>query len=106
MRLRWLLLAALVSGCSSDARTPASADRRADRIQVSLWHCGVEKITVDDQRWEVPNDEETFDSTNAPEAFSGRGTIERVAPDELRYVDDAGAVLRFVPDDGTEHPCA
>jgi hypothetical protein len=83
-----------------------AADAPAHRVEVGLWHCGINPITVDDRTWEVPTDEERFDGTNAPKSFAGVGTIERVSPDELRYVDDSGVVLRFVPDDGTEPPCA
>lgn len=83
-----------------------AAGEPTDRAEVALWHCGIETITVDDRRWEVPNDEEPFDGTNAPSTFAGAGTIERVDPDELRYTDDSGVVLRFVPDDNTEPPCA
>lgn len=82
------------------------ADSPSDRVEVVLWHCGIGSITVDDRRWEVPNEEEPFDGTNAPASFAGSGTIERVGPDELRYLDDSGVVLRFVPDDGVEPPCA
>ena len=56
----------------------------------------------------MPKDEEPFDGTNVPRSFAGVGTIERVSPDELRYLDDSGVVLRFVLDDGTEDgtgPC-
>lgn len=82
-----------------------AARARTDRVEVTLWHCGIETITVDDRRWEVPDDEEPFDGTNAPESFAGTGTYERIAPDELRYTDDSGIQLRFVPDDGTDPAC-
>jgi hypothetical protein len=82
-----------------------STRRATQPVEVRLWHCGIDTITVDDRRWEVPNHEEPFDGTSAPESFAGRGTIERVAPDELSYVDDSGLRLRFVPDDGVEPPC-
>ena len=84
----------------------SSAKAPTDRVEVSLWHCGIETITVNDRRWEVPNDEEPFDGTNAPESFAGTGTIEQAGPDVLRYTDDSGIQLRFVPDDGTDPPCA
>lgn len=83
-----------------------AADEPVDRVEVTLWHCGIDTITVDDRRWEVPAGERPFDGTNAPDSFAGKGSIEGVGPDELRYVDDSGVVLRFVPDDGEEPPCA
>lgn len=83
----------------------AAADEPTDSAEVTLSHCGIETIMFDDRRWEVPNDEEPFDGTNAPTTFAGAGTIERVNSDELRYVDESGVVLRFVPDDDTEPPC-
>jgi hypothetical protein len=100
-------------GTSSDWRDATtlaalfeSADQPTGRAEVTLWHCGIDTITFEDRVWEVPNGEEPFDGTNAPGSFVGRGTIERVRADELRYVDESGVVLRFVPDDGTEPPCA
>lgn len=84
----------------------AAAEPPTGVAEVTLWHCGIEPITYERRTWEVPNDEEPFDGTNAPASFAGRGEVERVGPDELRYTDESGVVLRFVPDDGTEPPCA
>lgn len=83
-----------------------SSNEPTSQAEVTLWHCGIETITFEDRKWEVPNDEEPFDGTNAPSSFAGRGAIERVSADELRYVDQSGVILRFVPDDGTDPPCA
>ncbi len=83
-----------------------AADQATDRVEVRLWHCGVGILTFEDRRWEVPDGQDPFDATNVEQSFAFRGTITRVAADELRYVDDAGLVLRFVPDNGSEEPCA
>ena len=84
----------------------AAAEPPPGTAEVTLWHCGIEPIAYEGRTWEVPNDEEPFDATNAPASFAGRGDVERVGPEELRYTDESGVVLRFVPDDGTEPPCA
>ena len=84
----------------------AAAVVPVDRVRVTLWHCGIDALGYEGRVWEVPTGEEPFDATNAPETFAQEGAIERVGPDELRYTDDGGVVLRFVPDDGTDPPCA
>lgn len=78
----------------------------SSRSTVELWHCGISPLEFDGGLWEVPDGEEPFDGTNAPDSFAGEGTIERISDSELRYIDDSGVVLRFVPDDSTEQPCA
>lgn len=84
----------------------AAAEPPPGTAEVALWHCGIEPITYEGRTWEVPDGEEPFDGTNAPASFAGRGEVERVGPDELRYTDESGMELRFVPDDGVERPCA
>jgi hypothetical protein len=84
----------------------AAVEAPTDRVEVGLWHCGIDAITFEDRRWEVPDDEQPFDGTNAPESFAGRGQVERVSPEELRYRDDSGIELRFIPDNGSDPGCA
>ncbi|MBB2903341.1 hypothetical protein FHR75_004183 [Kineococcus radiotolerans] len=73
-------------------------------VQVSLYHCGVEPLVLDDTTWEVP--QPPFDGTNAPASFTGSGSVVRDGK-VLRYTDEAGALLTFVPDDGVQRPlCA
>jgi hypothetical protein len=76
-------------------------------VEVTLWHCGIDTLTFEGQEWEVPNDDEPFDGTNAPAWFAGRGTIVRSDDGtHLVYTDETGFALTFVPDDGVEPPCA
>ena len=66
-------------------------------VQVSLYHCGVEPLVLDAETWEVLRP--PFDGTNAPASFTGDGSVVREG-EALRYTDEAGALLTFVPDDG------
>ncbi|MGY1769855.1 hypothetical protein [Blastococcus sp. SYSU D00813] len=78
-------------------------------VQVSLWHCGVEPVTVDGRLWEaVPQmvDGMGVDATNPPEDWVGQGTVV-ITDDRMTYTDEGGKVIDFVPDDGTPPPvCA
>jgi hypothetical protein len=73
-----------------------TSEARADRVPVTLWHCGINPITVDGVTYEVPRAETPFDQTNAPDSFVGEGTIRRIDDDELEYRDDGGVALHFV----------
>ncbi|MBA3982539.1 MAG: hypothetical protein H0X61_03265 [Acidimicrobiia bacterium] len=84
---------------------PGTTAAELDRVEISLWHCGIEPIRHDRELWEVPDGEEPFDGTNVPNSVALSGTIERVSADELLYVDDSGISLQFVPDNGTEPIC-
>lgn len=91
----------------------ADSDSEGIRISVALWHCGVERVSVDGRLWEVPVGEAVdsapdlpLDATNTPADWVGRGNAV-VSEDELTYSDDGGEVVRFVPDDGRPPgPCA
>ncbi len=78
-------------------------------VEVVLWHCGVEPVTVDGRLWEaVPRmvDGMGVDATNPPEDWVGRGTVV-VADGQMTYTDQGGEVIDFVPDDGIPPPvCA
>ena len=52
--------------------------------------------------WEVPR--LPFDATNKPDTWTGRGTAIEVTPRSLKYTDESGTVLYFVPDDGVPPP--
>ncbi len=106
-RRRWIrhttgtVIVLVLAGCNGDTES----EPRADRVRISLSHCGIEPIRYDGQLWEVPDGEEPFDDTNAPDSVALTGTIQRISADELRYVDDSGISLRFGPDNGTEPNC-
>jgi hypothetical protein len=76
------------------------------RIRVILYHCGFEPLTFGGRVWEAPTPP-PFDQTNAPEEWQGEGRIMPIGADQLRYIDDSGIEVLFVPDDGVPPgPCA
>jgi hypothetical protein len=99
---------------SRTTESPA-ADHPDDGIalSVTLWHCGVEPVTVEDRLWEVPDTETVdgdpdspLDATNTPAGWVGSGTAV-VRGDAMTYTDEGGEVVEFVPDDGQPPgPCA
>lgn len=128
--LRVLTILLLAAGCSADRDDPSAAedlqrtsgttespptDDRDDLVAVSvtLWHCGVEPLTADGRRWEVPGTEHVdgfpdlpLDATNTPSDWVGSGSAV-IQGDEMIYTDDGGEVVDFVPDDGRPPgPCA
>jgi hypothetical protein len=128
--LRFLLVLLLAVGCSADREEPLAADKPQgtssttesptadDRngsiaLSVTLWHCGVEPVTVDGRLWEVPSTERVdgfpdlpLDATNTPSDWVGSG-IAVVQGDEMMYTDEGGEVVEFAPDDGRPpDPCA
>lgn len=82
------------------------AEQTTEVAEVTLSHCGINTVRYEGREWEVPDAERPFDQTSAPMTFAGVGRLERVGADELIYTDESGVTLRFVPDDGTEPPCA
>ncbi len=90
---------------TTTSASPGTITVELDRVRISLWHCGIEPIRYDGQLWEVPDGEEPFDETNAPDSVALTGTIQRISANELHYVDDSGISLRFGPDNGTEPNC-
>ena len=71
-----------------------------DKIDVKLWHCGIEPLRYDGRFWEVPPP--SLDATNAPSRWRGRGTATIVDDDTLVYLDDSGIKLTFVTADGVK----
>jgi hypothetical protein len=118
---RSLLLPVLfvLAACGADDEpvrsAPGSTVEPAGAVEltVTLWHCGVEPVTVADRSWEVPVGESVdghpdlpLDATNTPTDWVGSGTAV-VAEDEMTYTDDGGEVVTFVPGDGEPPgPCA
>lgn len=101
-----LLLGVVILAACGDADDSRS-------VEVSLWHCGVEPVTVDRRLWEAATPQMVdgttdlpLDGTNTPEEWVGRGTVV-VAGDRMTYTDEDGEVIDFVPDDGiAPPPCA
>ena len=107
--LALVVMAACSEGARDDADVVATSTSNPNgpiSVEVTLYHCGVEPIWFDGRAWEVPEETGPFDATNAPEEFVGRGTIEPFGGESLRYVDESGIVLFFVPDDGVDLGCA
>ena len=108
-----LLALVTVAACNegapddADVATSTSNLKGPISVEVTLYHCGVEPIWFDGTSWEVPEETGAIDEMSAPESFVGRGTIDLAAGGEsLRYVDESGYALVFVPDDGVDLPCA
>lgn len=107
-----VLLTACGAAFQSDTSSPTSPRAAATPLTVGgqraepgqavvLHHCGVVNISYEDQEWEVEND--PFDATNAPDTFSGFGSLEREG-EALLFTDNKGATLSFTRWDGEPDP--
>lgn len=111
------LLVTAMSGCSgveskasltaSLTASPTATSRPLQTsVTVSLYHCGFDPFKHNGQTWEVPHPP-PFDGTTAPQNWKGTGTVILLTADHLRYRDDSGIEVDFVPDDGKAPPaCA
>ena len=95
---------------SSTQAPPDEPAGSGQTVTVTLWHCGVEPVTVDGRTWEVPESESVdgspdlpLDATNTPLDWLGTGTVT-VRGDAMTYTDGGGEVVEFVPDDGRPPP--
>jgi len=85
---------------------PAGPDPAGAEVEIVLWHCGIEPVELDGQRWvaEPP----PFDETNAPPELARRGTLA-VAPGggSATYTDASGVTVEMVPvgEDWQPRPC-
>jgi hypothetical protein len=81
-------------------------DPAGTEVDITLWHCGIEPLEVDGQRWVA--DPPPFDETNAPPELTRHGTVT-VAPDggSATYTDESGVTVDLVPvgDDWQPPPC-
>jgi hypothetical protein len=113
-RVRALLLLSvgILAACGDDADESRAVDE-SGTVEVSLWHCGVDPVTVAGRLWEAVSPQMVdgsadlpLDGTNRPKDWVGRGTVV-VAGDQMTYTDQGGEVVDFVPDDGIAGPpCA
>lgn len=75
------------------------------RMDVTLYHCGVDPIVFRGRRWVVPDP--PFDATNAPEEFAGTGIFKQRSSIDAVYFDDSGEAIRFeASEDWEPPPCA
>lgn len=75
------------------------------RVEVSLYHCGIETVVFGGREWVVPAP--PFDATNAPRDFVGEGRLTQTSEDEALYVDESGARITFRSLEGWHPPpCA
>lgn len=79
-------------------QAPDGAQQASGRVEVTLYHCGVEPVVVAGREWVVPSP--PFDATNAPADFFGEGRFEIKSDKYAVYVDRSGEVIRFraIPD--------
>ena len=63
---------------------------------MTLYHCGFDPITYVGRTWEASP--EPFDGENKPASWRGHGTITEVGPTRLRYRDDSGVEVTYLPD--------
>jgi hypothetical protein len=81
-------------------------DPAGTEVDITLWHCGIEPLEADGQRWVA--DPPPFDETNAPPELTRHGTVT-VAPDggSATYTDGSGITVDLVPvgDDWQPPPC-
>jgi hypothetical protein len=109
------LVAVALSACGSVASTaPRTASQSATAlpaataspsprsVTVTLYHCGIDPLKYNGQTWEVPNP--PFDATNRPQTWRGTGKVIALTTEHLRFRDDSGIVVEFVPDDGKPPP--
>ena len=110
-----VLVAVAMSACGSVASTePRTAPQSATApptatasplptsITVTLYHCGIDPLKYNGQTWEVPTP--PFDATNRPQTWRGTGKVIALTTEHLRFRDDSGIVVEFVPDDGKPAP--
>ena len=104
-----LIVLLLAVGCGADDEQPLAAEAPQDTssttespaadhpddgiaLSVTLWHCGIEPVTVDGRQWEVPDTETVdghpdlpLDATNTPSDWVGSGTAV-VRGDAMTYL--------------------
>ncbi len=86
------------------ARRPVAAQPppRQAEAHVSLWDCGIRLQGYPRNMWKM--ERPPFDATNAPDSFTGTGTVRVIDgggaldnADRLVYRDNGGQRLVFVP---------
>ncbi|MGH9246738.1 MAG: hypothetical protein ACRD29_20990 [Acidimicrobiales bacterium] len=89
---------------ASAARADEQARSAGVAVEITLYHCGVDDLDLDGQRWAVVDP--PFDATSAPADFAGHGTFAPSGDGTTgRYVDDSGLELTFTAvDERFEHP--
>jgi hypothetical protein len=81
-------------------------DPAGTEVEIVLWHCGIEPVELDGQRWVAQPP--PFDETTAPPELARRGTLA-VAPGggSATYTDASGVTVEMVPvgEDWQPPPC-
>jgi hypothetical protein len=77
----------------SQGMEPQTLRQTWDRVEVTLYHCGVDPVEFGGREWVVPDP--PFDATNAPESFTGRGLFKQRSAVDALYFDDSGEVIHF-----------
>lgn len=76
---------------------PVPPTPQAVEMSVTLYHCGLNPITYQGMKWEVP-DPAPFDNLNYPARWRGHGVVTEVSPTRLLYRDDSGVEVLYLPD--------
>lgn len=74
-------------------------------LSVRLYHCGFLPFKHNGQTWEV-SDPTPYYAGNPPPKWKGKGRVVALAADHLRYRDNSGFELDFVPVAGKIRGCA
>lgn len=101
--------AALSAGCSTSVASSVRAE--PDTVTLVVGHCWVEPVLFDGERWGLPFEKQFGWGGGEPESWQGSGVMERLSDDRVRYSDNGGAVLTFLPAESPsvrrveEQPC-
>lgn len=89
--------------CSFEANQERASLRQTwGRVEVTLWHCGVDPVVFGGREWVVPDP--PFDATNAPEGFTGHGTFQQRSSRDALFFDQGGEIIHFEAIEDWEPP--
>lgn len=84
---------------SSETSLDSSVRKEPGDVKLDGGHCWVEPMLFDGERWGIPFEKQFGWGRGEPANWQGTGVMERLSEDRVRYSDDGGAVLTFLPAD-------